>query len=42
MIAIVKHVAEQIVDAAKFAAAVWHDARSLQAEAERKYGHIDF
>jgi len=42
MIAIVKHVAEQIADAAKFAVAVWHDARSLQAEAERKYGHIDF
>ncbi|CAH1674969.1 conserved hypothetical protein [Hyphomicrobiales bacterium] len=42
MIATIKHIAEQIVDAAKFAAAVWHDARSLQAEAEAKYGHIDF
>lgn len=42
MIVIIKHIAERIVDAAKFAAAVWHDARSLQAEAEAKYGHIDF
>lgn len=42
MIAIIKHIAEQIADAAKFTAAVWHDARSLQAEAHAKYGHIDF
>ena len=42
MIAIIKHIYEQIADAAKFTAAVWHDARSLQAAAERKYGHIDF
>jgi len=42
MIAIIKHIAEQIVDAAKFAAAVWHDARSLQADAEKKYGYTGF
>ena len=42
MIAIIKHVVEQIVDAAKFAAAVWHDARVMQARAEEKYGHFDF
>ncbi|CAM5765641.1 hypothetical protein [Bosea minatitlanensis] len=42
MIVIAKHIVERIVDAAKFAAAVWHDARSLQAEAEAKYGHIEF
>ncbi|MCT4473120.1 hypothetical protein GGC47_001412 [Bosea sp. OAE752] len=42
MIALIRHVAEQIADAAKFAVAVWHDARSLQAEAEAKYGRIDF
>jgi hypothetical protein len=42
MIAIIKHVYEQIADAAKFAAAVWHDARSLQADAEKKYGYIGF
>ncbi|MGO4404006.1 hypothetical protein AB4Z10_07035 [Bosea sp. RAF48] len=40
MITIIKHIVEQIVDAAKFTAAVWHDARSLQAEAAREYGHI--
>ena len=33
---------EQIADAAKFTAAVWHDARSLQADAEKKYGYIGF
>lgn len=42
MIAIVKHVYEWVVDSAKFAAAVWHDARSLQSEAEEKYGHLGF
>ncbi|HEV2554806.1 MAG TPA: hypothetical protein VGV17_13690 [Bosea sp. (in: a-proteobacteria)] len=42
MIAIIKHVYETIVDAVKFASAVWHDARSMQAEAEAKYGHIGF
>ena len=42
MIAIVKHFYDAVIDSAKFAAAVWHDARSLQAEAEAKYGHIDF
>jgi hypothetical protein len=42
MIVIVTHIVERIADAVKFAAAVWHDARSLQAEAEAKYGHIDF
>ena len=31
-----------IADAAKFTAAVWHDARSLQADAEKKYGYIGF
>ena len=42
MIALIKHVAERIADAAKFIAAVWHDARSLQADAEKKYGYIGF
>jgi hypothetical protein len=42
MIAIIKHVYESIVDAVKFTSAVWHDARSMQAEAEAKYGHIGF
>lgn len=42
MIAFVKHVAEQIADAARFALAVWHDARSMQHEAEHKYGNLGF
>ena len=42
MIAFIKHIAEQIVDAAKFAVAVWHDARSLQAESEAKYGPLGY
>ncbi|CAN7723066.1 hypothetical protein SAMN05216304_102102 [Bosea sp. OK403] len=42
MIAIVKHVYEWAIDTAKFTAAVWHDARSMQAEAEAKYGHMGF
>jgi len=42
MIAIIKHAYDSVVDAAKFAAAVWHDARALQAEAEGKYGHLGF
>lgn len=42
MIAIVKHAYEWTLDAAKFAAAVWHDARAMQAEAEGKYGHLGF
>lgn len=42
MIALIKHIAEQIVDAAKFTVAVWHDARSLQAETEAKYGPLGF
>lgn len=42
MIAMIKHAYNSIVDAAKFAAAVWHDARALQAEAEGKYGHLGF
>ncbi|GAU83842.1 hypothetical protein [Bosea sp. BIWAKO-01] len=42
MIAIIKHAFEWVVDTAKFTAAVWHDARALQAEAEQKYGHIAF
>ncbi|WP_280137747.1 hypothetical protein [Bosea sp. Leaf344] len=40
MIAIIKHVFEQVRETARFASAVWHDARSMQAEAEAKYGHI--
>lgn len=42
MIAIVKQIAEQVADAVKFTVAVWHDARSLQAEAEAKYGPLGF
>lgn len=42
MIAVIKHIAEQIADAAKFAVAVWHDARSMQDDAERKYGHLGY
>lgn len=42
MIAMIKYAIEWVVDSAKFAAAVWHDARALQAEAEQKYGHIGF
>jgi hypothetical protein len=42
MIAIIKHIVEWTVDAAKFTLAVWHDARAMQAEAEAKYGHIGF
>jgi len=42
MIAMIKHAYDSIVDAAKFAAAVWHDARALQAQAEEKYGHLGF
>jgi hypothetical protein len=39
MIAIIKHIYEQIADAVKFTAAVWHDARSMQAKAAKTYGH---
>ena len=42
MIALIKNVAQQIVDAVKFTVAVWHDARSLQAESEAKYGPLGF
>lgn len=42
MIAVIKHIADQIADAVKFTVAVWHDARSLQAEAEAKYGPNGF
>lgn len=42
MIAVIKHIVEQIADAAKFALAVWHDARSMQHDAEQKYGHLGF
>lgn len=42
MIAIIKHIVETVADAAAFASAVWHDARSMQAEAEAKYGHLGF
>lgn len=42
MIAVIKYVYEWIADTAHFAAAVWHDARVMQAEAEEKYGHLGF
>jgi len=42
MIAIIKHAFASIADAARFVSAVWHDARSMQAEAEAKYGHTGF
>ena len=42
MIAVIKYIAEQIADAVKFTAVVLHDARTLQAEAEAKYGPLDF
>jgi hypothetical protein len=42
MIAIVKHFYDAVIDSAKFAAAVWHDARTMQAQAEEKYGHLGF
>lgn len=42
MIAIVKHIYDWVADTAKFTSAVWHDARSMQAEAEAKYGPIGF
>lgn len=42
MIAIIKYAYNWVIDAAKFTSAVWHDARSMQAEAEAKYGHIGF
>jgi hypothetical protein len=42
MIAIIKHIYEQIADAVRFAAAVWRDARSMQAEAEKTYGYSGF
>lgn len=42
MIALIKYAYDWIVDSAKFAAAVWHDARTLQVQAEEKYGHLGF
>jgi hypothetical protein len=42
MIAIIKYAYNWVVDSAKFASAVWHDARAMQHEAEAKYGHISF
>jgi hypothetical protein len=42
MIAIIKHAVEWVADAVKFAAAVWHDARAMQAEAEGRYGHLGY
>ncbi|WP_420101398.1 hypothetical protein [Bosea sp. (in: a-proteobacteria)] len=42
MIALVKHVFEMVADTAKFIVAVWHDARSLQAETEARYGHLGY
>lgn len=42
MIVIITNIVERVVDTAKFAAAVWHDARGLQREAEQKYGLLGF
>lgn len=42
MIAFIKHAYEWFADYAKFASAVWRDARSMQAEAEAKYGQLGF
>jgi len=42
MIALIKYVYEWLTDTARFTAAVWHDARALQAEAEQKYGPMGF
>jgi hypothetical protein len=42
MIAFIKHLTETVADAVKFTVAVWHDARSLQAETEAKYGPLGF
>lgn len=39
MIAIIKHAVEWVIETARFTAAVWSDARSMQAEAEERYGH---
>ncbi|MEN5081142.1 hypothetical protein ABE438_01530 [Bosea sp. TWI1241] len=40
MIAIIKHAYERIADAVKFIADVWHDARSMQAQAEDRYSQF--
>lgn len=42
MLVIIMNIVERIVDAAKFAAAVWRDARGLRREAEQKYGLLGF
>lgn len=42
MIAIIKHVYESLVDAVRFTAAVWQETRSMQVEAEQKYGPLGF
>ena len=42
MIAVIKHIVETVVDTARFVSAVWYDARSMQAEAEAKYGHMGY
>jgi hypothetical protein len=42
MIAIIKHLYNTVVDAARFTSAVWQDARAMQDEAEAKYGHLGF
>lgn len=42
MIAFIRHTYELLADYAKFASAVWHDARSMRAEAEAKYGQLGF
>lgn len=42
MIAILTHIWNWTVDTARFASAVYRDARTLQAEAEEIYGPIGF
>ena len=42
MIAFIKYLVESVAENARFAAAVWHDARTLQDEAEAKYGPLGF
>lgn len=42
MIAFIASVWNWTADTARFASAVWHDARAMQAEAEEKYGSLGF
>lgn len=42
MIALIASFWNWTVDTARFASAVWHDARAMQAEAEEKYGCLGF